>query len=362
MALDPTTTESRLLSCAKCHEAVASSGFSGRMLVRCGYCNFEEERDLTAPAANATYREPGRALAKREKLEIDLEGKPPGLSVATTDAAALRTALAKRPMEEVDRAAVEWERAWIAIWLATRSAMDGDPLPARVALESALEVTTTPAYRALLCAHLAQHAASQQAVELANKWLALAPDVAVVEVESELRAARAMVALAEDDLDTAYVLTGGQIAGTGYRGHALFLAIALQLETLQRRGDFDGAAAVLRELQRKGQQSLVLLPMIAFRLGRSTLVRVDKQARTRDAVTSGALVALASTVLAASSIGIAPFALIILGTSALSALTSWATWTLAKPSASRQYLWRLSRSLIPALYFAISVARLAAGR
>ncbi len=141
--------------------------------MRCGYCNFEEERDLTAPAGAATYREPGKALAKREKLDLDIGGKPHGLSIATTDAAALREALAKRPIEERERAAVEWERVWIAVWFATRSAMDGDPLPARVALESALEVTSIPAYRALLCANLAQHAASQRAVELRVKiWWA----------------------------------------------------------------------------------------------------------------------------------------------------------------------------------------------
>ena len=191
-ALEAGNAAQRILPCPKCHAPVAVSGFTGRVRLKCMACAFEEERVLSSNAIAST---------SPAALVVDLDRAPKGRSGRDITPALFRRALAREPHDDRERASVEYERTWSATWLAVRHAMSGDALEARVVLESALETLTLPAYRALICAQLAQHAASQRAVDLAEKWISLAPAVSLLEVEAEIRTARAFLALALDDYD-----------------------------------------------------------------------------------------------------------------------------------------------------------------
>jgi hypothetical protein len=292
LALDPKTTAHRLLECTRCHEPVASPEWSGRMLVRCDSCSFEEERDLTLAAstvdvlADGPYRDPPRKGYRARKLELDLAAAMPGCAVDSLDRETLRAVLARKSLVDLDldaRAAFEWKAVWTGVWLALTQAIKGDPLRARVSLETTLLATTTPAYRALLLTHLAQHAAARGATALARKWLRACPEVSVAEVDSEVRVARALIALAKDKVDDVRRETGGHRAGDGFTRHASALAIALNLEAHERSGDFKTCDEMLADITRKGALPMILFPAAAFQIGRTAIARVARRGRRKAA-------------------------------------------------------------------------------
>lgn len=307
-ALDAADPKHHLFWCKKCEAPVRTSGWRGPVTIACAACGFEENRDIRvarrAQEATTTglYRDapPAKELGLKV-LKVDINGIPEGHDVAALDAGKLRAAIAKmskvpegrKPVEW--RGACEWEATWIAVWLALHHAVAGDRLSARIALETALDATDTPEYRALLLAHLAQHAGSHRAAgaRLAKRWLAACPAVEIAELESEIRAARAMLALAQDKLWDVIDMTGGNVAGRGYVGTAMFLAIALNVEASDRRGDWVVADAIMRSARKQHMMPVLLLWISAFDLAKAGLARMNLWVQKWDAGGAAAAAALA---------------------------------------------------------------------
>lgn len=277
--LDPRTKKGRLLACSRCHEPVTLPGWSGVFRTRCGSCCFETERDVTLDREGEP---PVAPLGLSFALGAFLPGRP----APAIDAAALRAACERRAPTPEALPALEWERVWIATWLAWERAAARDPLRARIALETALVATTIPAYRAFLLAHLAQHAASIGAPGLAKKWLKACPDVPLPEVDSEIRAARAFIALAEGRCSDVLHLAGGRVAGSGFTGHAVLTAIALAVEASERTGDQRWAEAILDEALAKKFLLAMAQVMDAFGLGVDTFPRWTRRVRRKTAIRS----------------------------------------------------------------------------
>lgn len=65
--LDPKSFTTRILSCAKCHEPVATSAWSGTVTMRCGYCGHADTRELAVAQATeagvSAYRDVRQAEA-----------------------------------------------------------------------------------------------------------------------------------------------------------------------------------------------------------------------------------------------------------------------------------------------------------
>lgn len=271
------------------------------MVVRCEGCGLDQERDLTLEMTpevalaegDGPYRSGPRVEDERApKLTFALGDLLPGHPVESLDAAKLRAALARSPREGEDPGAVEWERVWIAVWFACMRAIALDPLGARVALETTLLVTRTPAYRALLLARLAQHAAAIGAPALAKKWLRACPAVDVPEVDSEMTAARALIALARDQPEEARRMTGDRRAGDGFSGNATFLAIAINIEAHERNGDPKVADALLADLRRKKLLTAVMASIKTFGVGTKSLARLERNVRQRSAIRSALIAAI----------------------------------------------------------------------
>lgn len=332
--LDPRTSKHRLLECSRCHEPVASSGWSGPVVLRCGHCAREDERELvlerdSAVASDVASDKPAT------KLTIDLEQNPQGYDVLTLDVEMWRAALRRWPSRDEDDAAFEWVRVWMAAWLSLKQYVAGDSLRARVTLETTLEATSIPAYRALLLARLAQHAAGQKAVVLAKKWLRACPSAPLVEVESEVRVARAMIALAKDDVRTALDLTGDMQAGAGCSTSSVGLSIAVNIVAHERQGNHAAADEIIADCARKAALPYVALLTAMYGMDSTGIVRFRRAARRR---------AVAWTAAPASSITLAAGALLDAG------LPSTAAAAVVTGVAAAALRWRLFSWVPPARY------------
>lgn len=244
---DLRATTVRILECSECHEPVASDGFSGRVTLRCGYCGFEDARELAvgAPAeageAPAPYR--GRAGRKRAFVHANLDVRPPGLEAKTPPALreALLALLRARPdAEEDDEARVARERkiTWAAAGLAAGALQKRDALHARAALETALEAVTEPVYRGLLLGRLSRLASHCGAPELAEKWLALVPTgLRVAEVATDLKVARAMIAHARGEHKGVLDAIGERDTLDELVGPSRFVGLALRVDAHERIGE-----------------------------------------------------------------------------------------------------------------------------
>lgn len=349
MTLDARALKHRLLECTRCHERVASPAWSGRMVVRCESCGLDQERDLTLDGppeselgladGDGPYRSGPRAEdARPSKLGFALGDLLPGHPVESLDLAKLRAALARSPREGEDAGALEWERVWIAVWLACMRSIQLDHVGARVALETTLLVTRAPEYRALLLARLAQHAAAIGAPRLAKKWLRACPAVDVAEVTSEIRAARALIALAGDETAEARRMTGDRRAGEGFCGNALFLAIAINIEAHERLDDPAIADTMLADLRRKKLLTAVMAPIKAFGVGTKSLARLEKNVRKRSAIRSALFAAIVILVVPAlESVQLGATLLAALVATAGAGAIEW--FTLGAKSTTRRGRW-----------------------
>lgn len=283
--MDPRTSKHRLVACAKCRAPVEASGWSGTLVLRCTHCSHETMREMTLDRPSAerkevAYRQSARHDTGDAPLVIDLEAAPPGRSASKLDDGVLYAALATDS---------EWDRVWVAVWLAFRYASLNMPLNARVTLETTLETVHTPAYRALLLAKLAQHAAALGARVLAKKWLKARPAVAMAEIDSEVRAARALMAYSKERYGDVVDLTGDRTAGAGFQGNSVLLAIALNVEANAQSGRRRVAEDIVRDCARKGLLPAVLVTMNAFRIGTAVVTRMFRRLRLRSAAISAAI-------------------------------------------------------------------------
>ena len=342
-AFDAGDSKHHLFWCRKCAAPVRSSGWRGPVTIACAACGFEEQRDIRLEkvareeVAPALYRDPAPApvRAQQRVLTVDINTAPAGYDVTTIDIAKLQAAIAKKNDVPDERKAPEWrttcefEAAWVAVWLALQLTLVGDPVAARIALETALDSIETLEYRALLLAHLAQHAAAQKAPRLAKRWLAACPKVKVATVDSEVRAARAMLALAQKDYWRVIDITGGSMAGRSFEGTSVFLAIAANVEASDRRGDIVVADAIMRDARKKNLMPSMALYIAAFDLAKGGLGRLNLWVQKRDATVSAIATA---GLLTASALGLGTLSLgeglgVILAGALLVFAVCWLTFT-----------------------------------
>ncbi len=261
-------------------------------MLECGYCSFADERELSleipddAAGAGGPYRDTKKKRARKNRLSLDLSRALVGYPLGSFGMDQLRASWARQPMLEASLADVEWERVWMASWLALVFVKHGDPLRARVALEATLETTKTQPYRALLLAQLAQHAAFLGATDLAEKWLAACPKLPIAEVDSEIEAARAMIAWAQGKVEEVREMTGGRLPGAGFAGGAVALAGALNLAAHDRLGDVKATDAAIADAAARNIFVLAAVHMPAFRLEVPRLAHLARRSRIRSAVAS----------------------------------------------------------------------------
>jgi hypothetical protein len=330
--LDPRSTSHRILECEKCYEPVASSAWSGRVVLHCGYCGREEERELAAPdahnkSAESAYRDRPRGHEGGAKLQLSLGELLPGFRVNTLDSKQLHTSIERTPLVSDALASVEYERVWIAVWLAIMRTLAADNLRARAALETALVATETPAYRAILVAHLAQHAAGLRADELLEKWLSGCGAVGVAEVDAEVRVARALLTLRKGEFEEARRATGDRRAGEGYAGNGVYLAMAINAEALEKLGDSDRVDVILKELKQKNVLPQFAMAAACFGIAQTGIKRMARRARRNDAITWAAGAAVPIFVVAASrGDAMSVTAAVAVISAAIVAVVAWTTF------------------------------------
>lgn len=241
---------------------------------------------LEAPSARETeapYRQSARRTAVVDtEVTVDLGKAPDGRKGSNLDASVFRDALGTSD---------EWDRVWVAVWLAYQEAWAGKALEARVVLETALETVHTPAYRALLLARLAQHSASIGAPGLAKKFLKARPRLAIAEIESEVRAARALIAHAKGEMEDVIAMTGDRIAGDGYQGTSVILAVGLNIAANGRVGRTKIAETIATECARNGILDSVMATMQVFRISTAVITNAVRRIRIRSATTSAVIAA-----------------------------------------------------------------------
>lgn len=117
------------------------------------------------------------------------------------------------------------------------------------------------------------------------------PDVALDPVDSEVRAARAMIAYAKGDYEDVVRLTGDTRAGDGFIGSSAILAIALNIDANARIGRPLVAERITRDCARKGLLQATLVSMHAFHVDDGVVVKAARRSRMRSAWFSAAVAA-----------------------------------------------------------------------
>ena len=293
MTFDLRSSQTRILQCTRCDEPVAGEGWAGRVTLPCGYCGFEDMRELSAARALEDDAKPYRDARRGSRapgLQIDLQHPPRILDVPASKLATLaklreRWLSAKRaPLpandvkEGVDRASQEYLLLWLAASVASHHVHAREYLRARAILETVLELVTQPAYRALVLARLARLAALSEAPELGAKWLDAAPvGLRIAEVTSDLKVADAMLARARGDYHAVLEIVGQRDTADEYVGTARFIALALRIDAHERLGDPTAATALWKSSIR-GNAVIMGQTAAQFQLAPRTRARSSRRA------------------------------------------------------------------------------------
>jgi hypothetical protein len=282
---DLKSADTRVLECAKCDEPVSGVVSGARITLTCGYCGFEDVRELTATRAAEGDATPYRgkkgkeARALRVDLAQPLEGVPGRATLAEVRALFLeqkKKLAAGVPDDE--RASEEFRLVWLAATLAAHQIAGRDFLHARAGLEAAAEAVTTPVYRGLLLARLARLAALSNAQELGERWLAACPKgLRVAELTSDVRVADAMLARARGDAKGVLESIGERDTADEFVGGARWLAVALRVDAHEKLGQGMLARQLWRQASR-GNAMILANTAAAYGLARQTRKRIQTAA------------------------------------------------------------------------------------
>jgi hypothetical protein len=270
----PTT---RILECAKCDQLVAGEPAGLRVELSCGYCGFDDVREL----AGATPAEEGASAYRGKKrdgrgrvIQADLSVPPKGhKQTGKLDVERAAWLEAKRALAAEVSDDERFDREYRALFHAAATANGYvaklEMVRARAVLETLLELLVTPAYRAIALARLARVAALSDAADLADKWLDAAPrGLRIPEVTSEIRVAEALAARARGDAKEVLRATGQRDTVDEFLGPTRALAVALRTDAHEAIGEHGIAFKVYREAL--GKKIGVANIAIAYRLAPKT--------------------------------------------------------------------------------------------
>ncbi len=246
--------ELRVLECTECGEPIWGRPTANVLKVPCGYCNVENVRELAPPPKLGTDEEPYRQTGPRaaKRVELDFDAPPPGIGRLST-AAQLRAVIAAAKVDLArdgapERDATEHRLLWATFALSNLLLKKKDALRARALLESTQELSLHPVRRALVAARIARAAAFGAAPEVAERWLARVPtDARVVEISSEARVTRVMIARANGDADAMLAQLGAEESWPAATRH---LAMGLRCDAIERKGDIRAARQIYRRAAR----------------------------------------------------------------------------------------------------------------
>lgn len=190
-------------------------------VVRCAYCNASciveaRQADTRAKGEFSRAEELARVTRLRSQLgqntgghAYDVHTPPPGLEGMRNRAALEQAWRELHTAPRVTGERLERRRLWLAVHLAEARFDDGDDLPGRAVLESALDELRDPDQQHIIRCRLAYQAAHHGEVSDAEALLAECdPAPELLELDSELRLASARVALARGDFALASSLLG----------------------------------------------------------------------------------------------------------------------------------------------------------
>jgi hypothetical protein len=255
-APDLGSTQLRILECSACSEPVWAEPSGARLSLHCGYCGFDDARELSALVAahevEGTYRGE-RGSRRSRRPAVDLTNPPEGIPKLATLArirAALdqeRKRIAALDADSDERVAAEHRIVYCSAVASNAYRAKQDHLRARAVLESALEAVREPTQRALVLARLARLAAFEDAPELADRWLSAIPPLRVPEIATDVSVARAAIARARGDVRAMLDALGRENAAVG-AGRAV--AMGLRVDAHERLGDLREARRVYRRASR----------------------------------------------------------------------------------------------------------------
>jgi hypothetical protein len=294
------STKLRILECSACSEPVWAEPSGSRVSLRCGYCGFDDERELSTLVVphevEETYRGAQRSRRSRRPA-VDLTNPPDGIPKRAT-LARLRAALAAERKRIItldadsdERVAAEHRVVYCSAVASNVYRTKHDHVRARAILESALESVSEPTQRALVLARLARLAAFDGAPELAERWLASIPKLNVPEISTDVAVARAAIARAQGDPRGALDALGRENADVGAGRVA---AMALRVDAHEQLGDMREA----RRVYRRGSRGNALV------FG-ATLNAFELAPRTRKRTIAVGLLAIGVLLVAVLALGLA---------------------------------------------------------
>jgi hypothetical protein len=266
----------RVVECPACDQPVASPRAS-EMRPACPYCGVEQALPA-APKVTSQEVSPYRGRprdADGKLLPFELAKPPSGLEGLgkKRDLAKLREAWreTKEKLRAEHDVHTEFRAAWLAAVVSSIHDASGDALRERAVLETALEGTANPVYRAMIGARLARLATRGGALELASAWLEAAPRRTwLPEADSDLEVARALLAHARGNDDEVLERVGAWPATSPVVGGAGVLGAMLRVDVLERRGEGARAYQLYKEAVRTHGVRTLADVAERFRLGART--------------------------------------------------------------------------------------------
>jgi hypothetical protein len=300
----------RILECTSCDEPVSAPQHE-RVTLRCGYCGFEDQRELaplrSSEEERSVYRSASQSTQSR-KLRMDLDSKIAGLPRFNPVPAARKLylerkrALAGSTTEDtLARTTLEWELLHVTAVLAALYVLNRDWLLARAVLETTEESLSIPAYRTLVLTRLARIAASYDAPDLAEKWLSMCPQgLRVPEISSDMQVARAMIARSRGDHTAVLDTLGHEKRPVTMAGNARWFAAALRIDAYEKLGDAAAARRVWH-IEELGYQNATMLATVARMYDLAPAAR-ERARRHRIIVLTALLTALCAAVASLGSV------------------------------------------------------------
>jgi DNA-directed RNA polymerase subunit RPC12/RpoP len=256
----------RVLLCQQCGAALPAPPQGGQ--VRCQYCG---TTSMLAPrneqAELATYTQHPRVpeLERMQRLRMQ-DGRPllpPGslmhlLSGGSLPAGRVPEVLAMwnaARTEVAQRRSLETEERlfFLTLFLMTPLGLAQDHVRQRALLESASEALSAPVLKHQLRAALARLAVRAGDLRAAEAWLALCdPASESLQVDSDVRCARAMMATARGDFQSVLQLVGANALEVPIADSLDLLAGVLRANAYERLGRLDLAVQVLLGLHGQG--------------------------------------------------------------------------------------------------------------